>query len=105
MLYMTEMVKGRAVRPESKNMAQKQSGFPRNLGDPAVSTGLSAFGVADQCTPGLPLLRSWAVGANPRRTEVVPPNEGNRARRDGRQEVAALHSTVDPGEPVPRGPW
>ena len=90
MLYMTETAKVRAVRPESKNMAQKQSGFPRNLGDPAVSTGSFGFGVAEQQT--LPVHRccvSWAVGAKPRRTEVVPPSDGNGARREGWQEVVA----------------
>src|ERR1700688_1641374 len=39
---------------------------------------------------GLPAHRccvSWVVGAKPRRTEVVPPSEGNEVRREGRQEV------------------
>ena len=33
---------------------------------------------------------------------VVPPSEGNEARRDGRRGVGAAHSTCDAGEP-PRG--
>ena len=61
MLYMTEMAKGRAVRPESKNMAQKQSGFPGNLGDPVVSTG--SFGPRGVAEPkALPVHRRCDLG-------------------------------------------
>ena len=35
---------------------------------------------------------------------VVPPSEGNEARREGRREVGASHSTCEAGEPGPRGP-
>jgi len=43
---------GRAVLPESENMAQKQSGFPGNLGDPTVSTGsFGLYGVAEPKDP------------------------------------------------------
>ena len=35
---------------------------------------------------------------------MVSPSEGNEARRNGRQEVGASRSTVEPGEP-PEGPW
>src|ERR1700722_3864018 len=35
---------------------------------------------------------------------MVSPNEGNEARRDGRQGVGASRSTAEPGEP-PEGPW
>src|SRR5262245_39232070 len=31
---------------------------------------------------------------------VVPPREGNEARRDGRRGVGAPHSTADAGEPT-----
>ncbi len=39
--------KGRAVLPESKTMAKRQSGFPGNLGDPVVSIGFIGVGVAE----------------------------------------------------------
>jgi hypothetical protein len=89
-LYMTEMAKGRAVRPESKNMAQKQSGSPRNLGDPAVSTGSIGFwGVAEPEAP--PAHRHCVLGggSETKTHRVVPPSEGNEVRREGRQEVVA----------------
>src|SRR5207244_4051269 len=35
---------------------------------------------------------------------AVPPSEGNGARRDKRQGIGALPSTVEAGEPNPRGP-
>ena len=38
---------GRAVLPESKNRANRQWGFPGNLGDPVVSMRTSASGVAE----------------------------------------------------------
>jgi hypothetical protein len=69
MPYTTEMAKGRAVRPESKNMAQKQSGFPGNLGDPVVSTGIiSAPEWPKQKHSRLAAVASWAAGAKPRGT-------------------------------------
>ena len=87
--YTTEMAKGRAVRPESKNMAQKQSGFPRNLGDPAVSTGNSAPGSSR--TQRVPAYRHCVLGggSETKTHRVVPPSEGNEVRREGRQEVVA----------------
>ena len=36
-------------------------------------------------------------------THVVPPNEGNEVRRDGRQGFGASHSTVEAGESWPVG--
>ena len=37
---------------------------------------------------------------------MVPPSEGNEVRRDGRQEVGALRSTVEAGESLPwETPW
>jgi hypothetical protein len=62
--------KGRAVLPESKNMAEKPLGFPRNLGDPAVSTGfIGCGGVAEP--EALPVHRRCVLGRwkrMPRRT-------------------------------------
>ena len=74
--YMTEMAKGRAVRPESKNMAQKQSGFPRNLGDPAVSTGISRPWERPNQT--LPAHRCCVLGGG---SETKPHRVGTAKRR------------------------
>jgi hypothetical protein len=71
-------------------MAQKHSGFPRNLGDPAVSTGLFGFcGMAEPKDPWPCAVVSCAAGAKPKTLRVVPPSEGNEVRREGRQEVVA----------------
>ena len=35
---------------------------------------------------------------------MVPSNEGNEVRREGRQGVGALHSTKEAGEPAPGDP-
>ena len=43
--------------------------------------------------------RSTPAGAN-KRARLVPPSEGNEARREGRQDVGALRSTDDAGEPT-----
>ena len=82
---------GRAVLPGSKNMANGHSGSPGNLGGPVASTG--SYGVRGgrrtRTTPGPPPLRLGAVGANAKAHRVVPPSEGNEARREGRQDVVA----------------
>ena len=36
---------------------------------------------------------------------MVSPSEGNEARREGRQEVAVPHSSVEAGERPFRTPW
>jgi hypothetical protein len=60
------------------------------------------FGVTSPKTPGLKPAsglreRTQAHGA-------VSPSEGNEARRNGRQEVGALHSTAEAGEQQPSEP-
>ena len=77
---------GRAVLPESRNMAPGQLGFPRNLGTPVVSMRKSASRVAEPKEPRPPVLRLGPSGANYETHRVVLPGEGNRARREGRQE-------------------
>jgi hypothetical protein len=49
------------------------------------------------------LVPSWwgRTGDKP----MVSPSEGNEARRDGRQGVAAPHSSVEAGERPSRTPW
>ena len=49
-----------------------------------------------------PRLRVRGRGGRNTDATMVSPSEGNEARRNGRQGVAAPHSTVEAGEP-PRG--
>ncbi len=54
--------------------------------------------------PGPWPLRSVATGSGRRDAAEVPLSEGDEARRDGRSEVGAAHSTDESGEPAPRDP-
>ena len=53
---------------------------------------------------------AWPVGSGERPVHesiaagVVPPSEGNEARRDGRPGIGASHSTVEAGELTPEDP-
>ena len=38
-----------------------------------------------------------------KRTEAVPPSEGNEAKREGRQDVGSSHRTAEAGEFRPSG--
>ena len=51
-----------------------------------------------------PRLRVRGRGGRTTDATMVSPSEGNEARRNGRQGVAASHSTVEPGEPSRRDP-
>jgi hypothetical protein len=70
------------------NMANGHLGFPRNLGDPVVSSAKSRLEL-----PGDQLQASTAhssAGEQKERVNAeVPSSEGNEVRRDGRQEVIA----------------
>jgi hypothetical protein len=70
------------------NMANGHLGFPRNLGDPVVSTANSRLEI-----PGYQLQALAAHSSARERKErvdaEVPPSEGNEVRRDRRQEVIA----------------
>src|SRR4051812_34674469 len=86
LLHCTGLVS--AVLPASTEHGKRIWGFPRNLGDPVVSSA--------QSRPELPgdQLRASAAhsSAGERKERVnaeVPPNEGNEVRRDGRQDVIA----------------
>jgi hypothetical protein len=72
-----------AVLPASTEHGKRVLGFPRNLGDPVVSSAQSRPEL-----PGDQLLASAArssVGERKERVNTeVPPNEGNEVRRDGR---------------------
>src|SRR4029077_16331736 len=78
-----------AVLPASTEHGKRTWGFPRNLGDPVVSSAQSR-----PEPPGHQLQASTAHSSAGERTERVnaegPPSEGNEVRRDGRQEVVAL---------------
>ena len=77
------------VLPASTEHGKRKWGFPRNLGDPVVSSAKSRPEL-----PGDQLQASAAHSSAGERKErvnaEVPPNEGNEVRRDGRQEVVAL---------------
>lgn len=70
------------------NMGKRTWGFPRNLGDPVVSSAQSRPEL-----PGHQLQASAAHSSAGERTErvntEVPPSEGNEAKREGGQEVIA----------------
>ena len=51
-----------------------------------------------------PRLRVRGRGGRTTDATMVSPSEGNEARRNGRQGVAASHSTGEPGEPARRDP-
>ena len=78
-----------AVLPASTEHGKRKLGFPRNLGDPVVSSAMSRPEI-----PGDQLQASAAHSSAGERKErvnaEVPPSEGNEVRRDGRQEVVAL---------------
>ena len=77
-----------AVLPASTEHGKRKWGFPRNLGDPVVSSVKSRPEL-----PGDQLQAPAAHSSAGERTErvdaEVPPSEGNEARRDGRQDVVA----------------
>ena len=77
-----------AVLPASTEQGKRTWGFPRNLGDPVVSSVRTRPEI-----PGDQLQASAAHSSAGERKErvnaKVPPNEGNEVRRDGRQEVIA----------------
>ena len=78
-----------AVLPVSVwSMANGTFRFPRNLGDPFVSSTKSRLEI-----PGYQLQASAVHSSAEERTQrvnvEVPPNEGNEVRRDGHQEVIA----------------
>src|SRR3989337_1247284 len=80
------------VLPGSESRARAQSGFPRNVGDPVVSTDTSRLEV-----PGDQLQNTACGSARPRAGEtralrVVPPSEGNEARRGNRSRPGDIFS-------------
>ena len=79
------------------------SGFPRNLGGPAVSS--VDPGRRYRVTNSRPAAgTSGGRGSETRMRPGYRPCEGNEARRDGRRGVGAPHSTADAGEPTRGNP-
>ena len=81
-------------------------GFHGNLGDPDSSlkkTGPGATGTANSRMIRRPCV-CGRTGTKRRRSQVSP-SEGNEARREGCQEVAASHSSGEAGERPIRTPW
>jgi hypothetical protein len=81
-------------------------GFHGNLGDPDSSskkTGSGATGTANSRMIRRPCV-CGRTGTKCRRSKVLP-SEGNEARREGCQEVAASHSSGEAGERPIRTPW
>lgn len=75
-------------RGRNGTCANGQLEFPRNLGDPVVSSANFRTESPGYQTPG----RNGSLvhrGANPTGDTEVLPSEGNEARRNGRQEVIA----------------
>ncbi len=74
-------------------------GSCRNLGDPVGSVALNGMGKPVN-NPRPMGAAPCAHGSEVQGAAAVPPSEGNEARREGRQEVGVLHSTVEAGEPT-----
>jgi hypothetical protein len=86
LLHRTGLVS--AVLPASTEQGKRKWGFPRNLGDPVVSSATSRPEI-----PGYQLQASAAHSSAGERKErvkaEVPPSEGNEVRPDERQDVIA----------------
>ena len=80
-------------------------GLPGNLGDPTAPSRNTGVERPDRNAPGS------QVGVGPderdedRRTGGYRRPKDNEGRREGWSGVGHLHSTVEAGEPTPRGPW
>src|SRR5208337_4742621 len=83
-----------------RSMANDHKGSSGNLGDPVVS--IEQGGRRYRLTNSRSIHGSASGAGGGRTTDatMVSPSEGNEARRNGRQGVAAPHSTVEAGEPT-----
>jgi hypothetical protein len=81
-------------------------GFHGNLGDPDSSLKKTGPGATGTANSGM-IRRPCVCGrtGTKRRRSKVSPSEGNEARREGCQEVAASHSSGEAGERPIRTPW
>ena len=94
----------RLGRPGSKNMCKRAWGFPRNLGEPVVSTEAFPEGDTGRPTPGPTWQHAAAAGA---KSCVIPwyrqAKETKCGGRNGRKSQC-LDSTDEAGELAPQGP-
>ncbi len=92
---------GTEAPPGSKSTACTHGGSPGTweiLSSPSLRSG---SGAPYNKSPGPRRRRArHACGSEEDERAMVPPSEGNEARREGRQEVGALHSTDEAGEPT-----
>ena len=92
---------GRIGRPGSENMSKRESGFPRNLGDPVVSTEAFPDGDTGRPTPGPPPTTRHGGGSE---TDAFPwyrqAKETKCGGKDGRKSQC-LDSTDEAGEQSP----
>ena len=85
-----------------REQGMRTRGSPRNLGDLAASIDDSRSG--DRLPKPRPgAMRPSLLGAN-LGAWMVPPNEGNEVRREGRQGVAVSRTTREAGELPSGGP-
>src|SRR5271165_5263679 len=87
------------VPPGSKNMANDQR-VPSGTWETLSLPSSQAAGDTAYQLPIDPRLRVRGRGGRTTDATMVSPSEGNEARRNGRQGVAAPHSTVEAGEPT-----
>jgi hypothetical protein len=78
---------------------------PQELGRPVTSPGVMFRNWGPDSAPQARGCAFWTGGSE---TTGAPPGIAKRRKRSavrGTAGVAHLHSTVEAGEPVPRGPW
>ena len=91
-----------SVLPGSESRARAQSGFPRNVGDPAVSTDMSRLEVpGDQLQETRPRQRSAAGRAKHERRSGIAKRRQRSAAKWAAGSHSAPDSTVEAGELAP----
>ncbi len=81
-------------------------GLPRNLGGPVVSRLKTPVpGTGRTTVQAYGRERSACRWSELKERNLVPPNEGNEVRRNGRQGVRVPHSTGECGEPTHGTRW
>lgn len=82
-------------------------GFPRNLGEPTVSTEIEYAvdgGISNRKVPWPWREAPARPGSENTVLEVVPPTEGNEVPQEERWVGGASHNTWETGEPAPGDP-
>ena len=91
----------RLGRPGSENMCKREWGFPRNLGDPVVSTEAFPEGDTGRTTPGPTTAARSRRGSE---TCVIPWHRQAKETKCGGtngRKSQCLDSTEEPGEQTP----